>query len=104
VLYGYENNGSYQMLRAANIAAYFCGHDHINYGDIIFNASSQEVADRAIFCYGVKSTNQLYHDTDIIGYKTVTLRDVTLDEFVSMDYVSANFKNYTGGYSNYEND
>ncbi|MBO7296258.1 MAG: metallophosphoesterase [Clostridia bacterium] len=104
VLYGYENNNSYQMLRAANIAAYFCGHDHINYGDIIFNASSQEVADRAIFCYGVKSTNQLYHDTDIIGYKTVTLRDVTLDEFVSMDYVSANFKNYTGGYSNYEND
>lgn len=103
VLYGYENNGSYQMLRAANIVAYFCGHDHINYGDFLYNAQS-DVAERAIFSYGVKSTNQLYHDTDIIGYKTVVLRDVTVETFLSMDYVSENFQNYTGGYSHYEND
>ena len=103
VLYGYENNGTYQMLRAANILSYFCGHDHINYGDFIYNASSQ-ASDRAIFSYGVKSTNQLYHDTDIIGYKTVILRDVTAEEFLSMEYVSANFKNFTKGYGNYEND
>ena len=103
VLYGYENNGAYSMLRSANIVAYFCGHDHINYGDMIFNAHSLSAADRAIFSYGVKSTNQLYHDTDLIGYKTVMLRDVSVEEFLSMNYVGANFQNYTKGYGNYEN-
>lgn len=103
VMYGYENNGAYGQLRSANIVAYFCGHDHINYGDIIFNAHSEVTADRAIFSYGVKSTNQLYHDADMIGYKTVVLRDVTVDEFLSMEYVSANFQNYTKGYGNDEN-
>ena len=101
-LFGYENNGSYQKLRAANIVAFFCGHDHINHGDFIYNADSENLADRAIFCYGVKSTNQLYHDTDMIGYKTVTLRDVSVSEFVSMDNISANINNFTGGYSHYE--
>ncbi len=96
VLYGYENNGSYQALRDANIVAFFCGHDHINYGDFIYRAE-------AILSYGVKSTNQLYHDTDMIGYKTLVLRDVSVAEFVSMENVSANFKNVTGGYYNYEN-
>ncbi len=95
-LYGYTDNGSYEALRAANIVAFFCGHDHINYGDFIYR-------DEAILSYGVKSTNQLYHDTDMIGYKTLVLRDVTVSEFVSMENVSANFKNVTGGYSNYEN-
>lgn len=104
VLYGYENNGAYSMLRAANIVAYFCGHDHINYGDIIFNAHSASAADRAIFSYGVKSTNQLYHDTDLIGYKTITLRDVSVEDFLSMDYVGNNFQNYTKGYGSYETD
>ena len=103
VLYGYENNGAYSMLRSANIDAFFCGHDHINYGDMIFNAHSLSAADRAIFSYGVKSTNQLYHDTDLIGYKTVMLRDVSVEEFLSMNYVGANFQNYTKGYGNYEN-
>ena len=103
VLYGYENNGSYKMLRSANIVAFFCGHDHINNGDFIYNADSESVNDRAIFSYGVKTTNQLYHDEDMIGYKTVILRDIALDDFVSMENVSQNFKNVTGGYKNYEN-
>ncbi len=103
VLYGYENNGSYAKLREANIVAFFCGHDHINYGDFIYRASSEDITERAIFSYGVKSTNQLYHDKDMIGYKTVTLRDVSPTDFVSMENISANFKNVTGGYSNYEN-
>ena len=104
VLYGYENNGSYEMLKRANIVAFFCGHDHINYGDFIYNADSEYVYEKAIFSYGVKSTNQLYHDTDMIGYKTVTLKDVSVSEFVSIQNLNENFKNYTGGYSNYEND
>ena len=95
VLYGYENNGSYAKLRDANIVAFFCGHDHINYGDFLYR-------DEAILSYGVKSTNQLYHDTDMIGYKTMLLRDMTVEEFVSMENIRANFKNVTGGYSQYD--
>ena len=98
VLYGYEDNNSYGKLRDANIVAFFCGHDHINYGDFLYG----EGADAAILSYGVKSTNQLYHATDMIGYKTIVLRDVTVAEFVSFENVSANFKNVTGGYDNYE--
>ena len=103
-LYGYRNNGAYAKLRAANIIAFFCGHDHINYGDFIYRASSESISDRAIFSYGVKSTNQLYHDEDMLGYKTVILRDVTSADFVTMDNIRTSFKNYTGGHVSYEND
>ena len=102
-LSGYTNNGSYEKLRKANIIAYFCGHDHINYGDFIHNADSDEISERAIFSFGVKSSNQLYHDEDIMGYKTITLRDLTVEEFITVENIRANFKNFTGGYSNYEN-
>ena len=101
-LCGYENNGSYSALRQANIVAYFSGHDHINYGDFIYHAS-EDVSLRAIFSYGVKGTNQLYHDEDMIGYKTVTLRDITLAEFLSAQNIHDNFKNFTEGYESYEN-
>lgn len=104
VLCGYKNNGAYSKLREANIVAFFCGHEHTNHGDYIYRASSENVSERAIFSYGVKSTDQLYHDKDVIGYKTVTLRDVSVEEFVSMENISVNFKNFTGGYSSYENE
>ena len=104
VLYGYENNGAYTKLRSAGIVAFFCGHDHINYGDFIYSDHTKDVPDAAILSYGVKSTNQLYHDKEMMGYKTVTLKgDMTVEEFVSMQNISENFKNVTGGYANYEN-
>lgn len=102
-LHGYCNNGSFEKLKAANIVAFCCGHDHINYGDFIYRAQNEDVSQRAIFSYGVKSTNQLYHDEDMIGYKTITLRDLTVSDFVTMENIRANFKNFTGGYGNYEN-
>ena len=95
-LYGYTDNGTYEALHAANVVAFFCGHDHINYGDFLYRGE-------AILSYGVKSTNQLYHDTDMIGYKTLTLKDVSREAFVSIENVKANFKNVTGGYCHYEN-
>ena len=104
VLYGYENNGSFETLRKASIVAFFCGHDHINYGDFILNAESDKSSDKAIFSYGVKSTNQLYHDTKMMGYKAITLKgDMSVDEFISVENISKNFKNVTGGYASYEN-
>jgi predicted MPP superfamily phosphohydrolase len=99
-LYGYENNDSYVKLKKANISAFFCGHDHINYGDFIF---TEENGDKAIMSYGVKATNQLYHDTDMIGYKLVTLKDnMSKEDFVSMSNLESNFKNVTRGYEHYE--
>lgn len=102
VLYPYENNGSYEKLREANIVAFVCGHNHRNYGDFIYNSESANINDRAILSFGVKGTNQLYHDKEMIGYKTITLRNISKSEFVSAENIKENFKNFTGGYANYE--
>ena len=103
VLSGYTNNGAYTALREANISAFFVGHDHENYGEIIYNAESTDVNDKAIFSYGVKCTNQLYHDTDMIGYKTVTLKSgVSEEDFVSIEYINENIKNITTENTHYE--
>ena len=100
VLSPYINNGSYQSLKEANIVSFFAGHDHINYGDFIY---TDENGDNAILSYGVKSTNQLYHDTEMIGYKTITLKDnITKEEFVSIEYIKENFINVTERYNYYE--
>lgn len=100
---GYENNGAFDMLRSANIISYFCGHDHKNNGDIIYNADSADIAEKAIFSYGVKATNLLYHTTELIGYKTVTLKEnMTKEEFLTVENILANFKNERGGYAHYE--
>ena len=99
VSFAYENNGSLEKLMKANIVAFFCGHDHINCCDMIY---STEGGDRVLLSYGVKSTNQLYHNTDLMGYKVIMLRDITAEEFVSMENIESNIVNVTGGYANYE--
>ena len=99
VLSPYENNGSYEMLRKANICAFFVGHDHINYGDFLYNDKN---SNKSILSYGVKATNQLYHNTEMIGYKVINLKDVAESEFVSYDYIKENFENITTGYAQYE--
>ena len=93
----YKNNGAYQALKEANISAFFVGHDHENYGEIIY---TDKDGDKAIFSYGVKCTNQLYHDTDMIGYKTITLKKNV--EFVSIGNVNENIKNITTENAYYE--
>ena len=98
-LHGYKNNSAYDKLKEAGIVSFFCGHDHINYGDFIYTDKN---GDKAIFSYGVKANNQLYHDTEIIGYKTITLKDLTSAEFVSQSNIENCFKNVTEGYANYE--
>lgn len=96
----YENNGSYEMLRDANIVSFFAGHDHINYGDFIYTDKDGQ---KTILSYGVKSTNQLYYNEEMVGYKAIILKDgVTREEFVSIDYIKENFINKTTGYDYYE--
>ena len=103
VLYPAKDNGSYAKLRAANISAFIVGHNHRNYGDVIYNAHSAAQEDKAIFSFGVKSTNQLYHDTDMLGYKLITLREgMSQAEFVGIENLTENFINVTSGGEYYE--
>lgn len=103
VLPPYKDNNAYELLRSANIVSYVCGHNHKAYGDFIYNADSDDISERAILSFGVKATNQLYHDKNMVGYKTIVLRDVSVSDFISIENINENFTNYTGGYSNYEN-
>ena len=97
----YINNGSFEKMRKSNIHAYFVGHDHINHCDLLFNATSDNVEDKAIFSYGVKSTDMIYHDKNMLGYKLVNLKDnISEEEFLSIDYINNNIFDVVdmGGY------
>ena len=81
-------------MREANIISYFVGHDHINYCDIIYNHEDASVDNKAIFSYGVKSTDQIYHDDDMLGYKLINLKDnMTVEKFLTIENINENFIN-----------
>lgn len=99
----YEETIAYEVMRESNIVSFFTGHDHTNYGDFIYNYDSENFDDKAIFSYGVKSTNQLYHYDDMLGYKLIHLKEnMTKEEFVSMKNINENFKNVTNRGAKYE--
>ena len=90
----YYDNGSFEKMREANIISYFVGHDHINYCDIIYNHEDASVDNKAIFSYGVKSTDQIYHDDDMLGYKLINLKDnMTVEKFLTIENINENFIN-----------
>lgn len=45
----------------------FFGHDHINDYEAIYND--------VYFCYGLKSTDRIYYDEDMLGYKLIDLKE-----------------------------
>ena len=45
----------------------FFGHDHINDFEIDYEGIK--------FCYGLKSTDRIYHDDDMLGGKVITIHD-----------------------------
>ena len=99
----YKENNSYEVMRKANILSYFVGHDHINYGDFIYNAMSSNLEDKAIFSYGVKSTNQLYHYDYMLGYKLINLKEnMSVEKFISIENINQNFINITNRGEDYE--
>ena len=99
----YYDNGAYQKMKEANIISFVTGHDHQNYGDYIFNADSSDINDKAIFSYGVKSTNQLYHFDYMIGYKVINLKDnMTKETFITIENINENFKNVADRGDDYE--
>ena len=63
-----ENSGFFDVIKAkGSTTAMFFGHDHINN----FEADYQGVK----FCYGIKSTNRIYFDEDMLGYQTIEIDD-----------------------------
>ena len=62
------NSGFFDKIKEkGSTKAMFFGHDHINN----FEALYQGVT----FCYGIKSTNRIYFDDDMLGYQTITIKD-----------------------------
>ena len=99
----YKDNGSFKKLRSANIISYFVGHNHKMAADVLYNASSDKIEDKAILSFGVKATNQLYHSDDMIGYKVITLKDnMTVEQFLSIENINNNYKNVMDRNSQYE--
>ena len=90
----YYDNGSFRSLRDSNIISFFVGHDHINYCDVIYNANSENINDKAILSYGVKSTDEIYHEDDMLGYKLINLKDnMTNETFLDIKNINENFIN-----------
>jgi hypothetical protein len=70
--YGFFN----KIKELGSTKAMFFGHDHINN----FEADYQGVK----FCYGIKSTDRIYHDDDMMGCQTITIHDdhsLTIDRY-----------------------
>lgn len=100
----YYDNGSFRKMRDSNIISYFVGHDHINYCDIIYNHNDSDINNKAIFSYGVKSSDQIYHDDDMLGYKIINLKDnMNIESFLNIDYIQENFINVLDRGVYYEN-
>ena len=61
-----ENSDFFKKItELGHTKAMFFGHDHIN----TFESDYQGVK----FCYGIKSTDRIYYDEDLLGYQTITL-------------------------------
>lgn len=61
------NSGFYQVIKDyKSTKAIIVGHDHVNDSNITVDTS-----ENIHFVYGVKSTNNIYHDNDMLGYRLI---------------------------------
>ncbi len=62
------NSGFFDVIKAkGSTKGMFFGHDHINNFEALYEGVT--------FCYGIKSTNRIYYDEDMLGYQTITIKD-----------------------------
>ena len=62
------NSGFFDVIKAkGSTKGMFFGHDHINNFEALYEGVT--------FCYGIKSTNRIYFDEDMLGYQTITIKD-----------------------------
>ena len=59
--------GFFDVIKKSGTTGMFFGHDHINNFEALYEGVT--------FCYGIKSTNRIYYDEDMLGYQTITLKD-----------------------------
>ena len=72
-----ENSGFFDRIKAkGSTKAMFFGHDHINN----FEADFEGVK----FCYGIKSTDRIYYENDMLGYQTISIKNDNSLEIVRM--------------------
>lgn len=62
---GYENRGQFKAFKEMGVKGIFVGHDHINCSNLLY--------EDVILSYGVKSTDSIYHDEKLVGYKEIVL-------------------------------
>ena len=60
-----DTNRAFNRLKNSGVLATFVGHDHVNYSDLKYN--------NMILSYGVKATDLVYHEEEILGSKIITL-------------------------------
>ena len=62
------NSGFFDVIKTkGSTKGMFFGHDHINNFEALYEGVT--------FCYGIKSTNRIYYDEDMLGYQTITIKD-----------------------------
>lgn len=61
----------FDRLYNMNVRMFFAGHDHLNNANSLFKKSEDK--QEVILSYGVKSTNQIYHNENALGYKEINL-------------------------------
>ena len=68
-----DNNSGFfdRIVAKGSTKAMFFGHDHKNSFETDYTYKGQTVK----FCYGIKSTDRIYYDDDLLGYQTITLTD-----------------------------
>lgn len=69
--YGYKNNGVYNVMKNCGIVGAFAGHDHGNDFDINYFDETNHM----VLSYGLKESDLNYYQTDMVGYKIITLPD-----------------------------
>lgn len=69
---GYKNTGMFDLLKENNYKSIFVGHDHLNYSDVIYNDVQ--------LSYALKTTNLIYHNENMLGYKMISLDDYNINE------------------------
>ena len=55
------------ILEKGSTHAMFFGHDHVNNFEVVYKG--------VMFCYGLKSTDRVYYDEDMLGGKVIVLKN-----------------------------
>ncbi|MEG0034622.1 MAG: metallophosphoesterase [Bacilli bacterium] len=80
---GYKSTNAFDVFKGINVKGMIIGHDHINDTDILYKD--------VMLSYGIKSTDEIYHDKEMVGYKLITLND---DKPYGFDNLTNNFRKY----------